>query len=144
VTLAGEGYFRNCHETVIVVTDLTALPPVDICYSLEMAKRTQVILVDDLNGELIPDGSGGTVFFGLDGVEYAIDLTDKNAEKLRSALSAYVSAGSRVGRKTGTRGPRGQAGPSPREIRDWARSNGHKVPDRGRIPDKVRQAFDAR
>jgi hypothetical protein len=109
-----------------------------------MAKRTQVILVDDLNGEVIPDGSGGTVSFGLDGVEYSIDLTDKNAEKLRNTLSRYVTSGIRVGRKTGARGPRSQVGPSAREIRDWARSNGHSVPDRGRIPDKVRQAFDAR
>jgi hypothetical protein len=109
-----------------------------------MAKQTQIILIDDLSGETIPDGKGGTVTFGLDGVEYAIDLTDMNADKLRAALSSYVAAGSRVGRKTGTRGTRLQSGPSAREVRDWARSNGYKVPDRGRIPRDVRGAFDAR
>jgi hypothetical protein len=34
-------------------------------------------------------------------------------------------------------------GTSAREIREWARSNGHKVPDRGRIPSDVREAFEA-
>ena len=33
-------------------------------------------------------------------------------------------------------------GPSAREVRDWARSNGFKVPDRGRIPADVREAFE--
>ena len=38
---------------------------------------------------------------------------------------------------------RGDRCPSAREIRDWARSNGYKVPDRGRIPADVREAFEA-
>ena len=33
---------------------------------------------------------------------------------------------------------------SAKEIRDWARSNGFKVPDRGRIPADVREAFDSK
>lgn len=109
-----------------------------------MAKRTQIILTDDITGETIKDGKGGTVTFGLDGVEYAIDLTEKSTEKLRAALSTYVRAATRVGRKPGTRSAGIQGGPSAREVRDWARSNGFKVPDRGRIPTEVREAFNAR
>ncbi|MGC4111152.1 MAG: Lsr2 family protein [Nocardioides sp.] len=109
-----------------------------------MAKRTHIILTDDISGETIKDGKGGTVTFGLEGVDYAIDLTDKNAEKLRAALADYIAAGTRIGRKTGTRGSRTQSGPSAREVRDWARSHGFTVPDRGRIPTEVRQAFDGR
>ena len=33
-------------------------------------------------------------------------------------------------------------GPSPAEIRDWARRNGIDVPDRGRIPVSIRQAWE--
>jgi nucleoid-associated protein Lsr2 len=33
-----------------------------------------------------------TVEFGLDGVNYTIDLSDKNAGKLRKALDPYVAA----------------------------------------------------
>lgn len=109
-----------------------------------MAKRTQIILTDDMSGETIKDGKGGTITFGLDGVEYEIDLTDKNADKLRAALADYTAVATRIGRRTGTRGQRTQSGPSAREVRDWARSNGYQVPDRGRIPTEVRRAFDAR
>jgi hypothetical protein len=109
-----------------------------------MAKRTHIILTDDISGETIKEGKGGTIAFGLEGVEYEIDLSDKNADKLRAALADYVAAGTRIGRRTGTRGQRTQSGPAAREVRDWARSNGYQVPDRGRIPGEVRQAFDAR
>jgi hypothetical protein len=34
------------------------------------------------------------------------------------------------------------AGPSPAEIRDWARRSGLDVPDRGRIPASIRQAWE--
>ena len=45
--------------------------------------------------------------------------------------------------KTSARGARTQAGPAARELRDWARSNGLEVPDRGRIPASIREAFEA-
>ena len=41
----------------------------------------EVSLVDDLNGSK----ADGTVSFGLDGKSYEIDLSTKNAEKLRGA-----------------------------------------------------------
>jgi hypothetical protein len=138
---APESNCQRCDKAVIVRA--LGFGP-GICYSYSMAKQTQIILIDDLSGETIADGKGGTVTFGLDGVEYAIDLTDKNADKLRTALSSYVAGATRVGRKSGTRGTRSQSGPSAREVRDWARSNGFKVPDRGRIPNDVREAFDAK
>lgn len=109
-----------------------------------MAQKVNVTYVDDMDGTEIKDGKGGPVSFALDGTEYAVDLTDKNAKALRDALAPFVAVASKVGRKTGTRGSRTTSGPSAREIRDWARSNGHKVPDRGRIPAEVREAFNAR
>jgi hypothetical protein len=109
-----------------------------------MAKRTQTILIDDISGETIEEGKGGTLAFSFDGVAYEIDLTDKNADGLRAALSPYTMAASRVGRKTGTRAKRTSLDATAREIRDWARSNGFTVPDRGRIPSDVREAFEAK
>jgi ERCC4-type nuclease len=38
--------------------------------------------------------------------------------------------------------PERQTGPSPAEIRDWARRNAIDVPDRGRIPTSIRQAWE--
>ena len=55
-----------------------------------------------------------------------------------------VAAARRSGGSRGSAAKRRtQVGTSAREIRDWARSNGHKVPDRGRIPADVREAFEA-
>jgi hypothetical protein len=105
-----------------------------------MAQKVHITLEDDLNGGEATE----TVTFGLDGKSYEIDLNDKNAAALRNALAKYVAAARRSagGRGSGAK-KRTQMGASAREIRDWARSNGHAVPDRGRIPADVREAFEA-
>ncbi len=112
-----------------------------------MAQRVNVILVDDIDG----DDAAETVTFGLDGVDYEIDLNERNAEALRNALARYVEAGRRAtGRKGAGRGRRGQrvasggsAGPSASDIRAWARENGWDVPERGRVAAEVREAYAA-
>jgi hypothetical protein len=108
-----------------------------------MAQKVNIVLVDDLDGSEASE----TVSFGLDGTSYEIDLNDKNADKLRSALAGYVGNARKVAGRRGRPAKRSAAssdgGPSAREIRDWARSNGYTVPDRGRIPADVREAFDS-
>jgi hypothetical protein len=115
-----------------------------------MARKVQVILSDDLDENLPADE---TVSFALDGVNYEIDLADKNAKELRDAFARYVQAARKVGGR-GTRasgGGRSRAtgggGRMDREqagaIRDWARKNGHAVSDRGRIPSSVVEAYEA-
>lgn len=113
-----------------------------------MAKKVTVTLVDDFDGEGTADE---TVEFGLDGVSYEIDLSSKNATKLRNDLKQWVDAGRRVGgRRRGraaTPGPAKGRGAIDREqsaaIREWARRNGHNVSTRGRIPADVIDAFHA-
>ena len=108
-----------------------------------MAQKIHIVLEDDLDGSEATE----TVTFGLDGTSYEIDLNDKNAAKLRDALAPYVGHGRKVGsapRRGGARKSAATAGgPSAKEIRDWARSNGHDVPDRGRVSAEVRSAYDA-
>jgi Lsr2 len=106
-----------------------------------MAQKVHIVLEDDLDGS----DATQTVTFGLDGTSYEIDLNEKNAAALRDALAKYVGHGRKV---TGTRrGRRSSAASnsahSAKEIRDWARSNGHKVPERGRIPATVKEAFES-
>jgi len=111
-----------------------------------MAKKVTVTLVDDFDGDGAADE---TVEFGLDGVTYEIDLSSKNAKKLRDDLKLWVEKGRRVGdrrrggRSTGT----GRRASIDREqsaaIREWARRNGHNVSTRGRIPADVIDAFHA-
>jgi hypothetical protein len=108
-----------------------------------MAREVQIKLVDDLDGGTAAE----TVSFGLDGTSYEIDLSKRNASKLRSALDPYVAGGRKVtparrGRARGRTAARA-GGPSAAEIRDWARENGWEVSDRGRVPAEVREAYDA-
>ena len=108
-----------------------------------MAQKVHIVLEDDLDGSEATQ----TVSFGLDGTSYEIDLNDKNAGALRDSLASYIGhgrkvSGSRRGRRSGSSSSSND-GSSAREIRDWARSNGHKVPERGRIPSTVREAFEA-
>ncbi|HEX3929493.1 MAG TPA: Lsr2 family protein [Nocardioides sp.] len=104
-----------------------------------MAQKVHITLEDDLDG----GDAAETVAFGLDGRSYEIDLNEKNAKALRNALAKYVGVARRAGGRSAAAKRRAQVGTSAREIRDWARSNGHKVPDRGRIPSDVREAFEA-
>ncbi|MGP5261376.1 histone-like nucleoid-structuring protein Lsr2 [Brachybacterium paraconglomeratum] len=106
-----------------------------------MARKTQVILTDDIDGS----DATQTVSFAIDGVAYEIDLNDSHAAQLREQLKTWTSSGRRVGgrRTTGTR--RTSAGDRERtaRIRKWARENGHEVSDRGRIAQNVIDAYNA-
>lgn len=107
-----------------------------------MAKRTQILFVDDLTGDELPDGQGQTVTFSLDGTSYEIDLDKTNAAKLREDIKRYTDAGRRIGRQSS--GPRtASRREDTRAVRAWARANGHEVNERGRIPAAVMEAFNA-
>lgn len=108
-----------------------------------MAQKIITQLVDDLDNKPLADGEGETVTFALDGKTYEIDLSNKNAGKLRQVFQDYIAAGRKVGTKTGRPGKKVQSGPTAAELRDWARSNGYDVPDRGRVAQEVRDAFEA-
>jgi hypothetical protein len=108
-----------------------------------MAQKTIVELVDDLDGGVAAE----SVAFGLDGVEYNIDLSAPNAKRLRETLSAYVDKARRVGgRKQRPIGrPAGRTGDKAQNqaIREWARDQGEKISDRGRIPAELVNRFHA-
>jgi Lsr2 len=125
-----------------------------------MAQKTVVTLVDDLTGEESEDIT--SVEFALDGVTYEIDLDEKNSAELRDSLAAYVAAARRTGgrraassngrRRSGGAGtgtpratsPGGYDRETSKQIRDWARAEGFEVSDRGRVPNNVVEAWEAR
>lgn len=116
-----------------------------------MAKQVITSLIDDIDGKPATQ----TIEFGIDGVSYTIDLSDKNADKLRSALHPYIDAGTRVGRVTAGAPRRGaRAGARPglpartsrdqtAAIREWAARAGHEISNRGRIPARIVEAYEA-
>jgi hypothetical protein len=111
-----------------------------------MARKVEVKLLDDIDGTEAEE----TLKFGLDGTTYEVDLSAKHAEQLRSSLAKYVLKARRVGRG-GVPAARGRARTTPartdreqnQAIRDWAKSKGLGVSDRGRIPANVVQRYQA-
>jgi hypothetical protein len=65
-----------------------------------MATREITYLIDDLDG----GDAEESILFGLDGVQYEIDLSGKNAEQLRKALARYRDAARRLKGSTGSNG----------------------------------------
>lgn len=102
------------------------------------------MLIDDVDGGAADE----TVTFALDGTTYEIDLNSDNAAKLRDALAIWVgnarrvnarSAGARAARSSGRRSAGGE---DTAAIRQWAKANGHKISERGRISAEVREAYN--
>ncbi|MDO5093019.1 MAG: Lsr2 family protein [Propionibacteriaceae bacterium] len=104
-----------------------------------MAREVQVFLKDDIDGTV----ADRNVTFALDGVEYEIDLNEGNIAKLVNILEPWTTAARRVrGSKSRSR-RRVNDGPSTNDVRVWARSQGHEVSDRGRIPAAIMAAYEA-
>jgi hypothetical protein len=104
-----------------------------------MAQRTQVLYVDDIDGS----EAAGTVRFGLGGTDYEIDLSQKHAEQLTAAISPFIAAARRVpAARRPVRGGRG-ARHDQSDVRAWARGEGLKISDRGRIPADVLAKYES-
>ena len=110
-----------------------------------MARKVQVDLLDDIDGSQADE----TLKFGLDGTHYEIDVNAKHAEKLRASLAKFITKSRRIGRGHVVVTGRGRTGGAParadraqnQAIRDWAKSRGLEVSDRGRIPVNVTEQY---
>jgi Lsr2 len=109
----------------------------------------KVMLIDDL------DGSEGaeTISYSMDGQEYEIDLSEKNAERFRASLQEFIDASRTVERpaimtlapvRSGRRQSSGGSGRDDiSQIRSWAEAQGMEVNARGRIKKEIIDAYDA-
>ena len=112
-----------------------------------MAQRIVTELTDDTDGKPADE----TVTFALDGREYEIDLTSKNAAALRKAMDVYVKNGRRLGggRRGRTSGgsssspSRSRSDVDTKAVREWAGKNGYELSSRGRIPSNVIDAYQS-
>lgn len=117
-----------------------------------MAQKVQIILEDDIDGGKAEE----TVTFSVDGQRYEIDLSAKNATKMRDAFAPYVGAARKAERRGGGagggrgrgrgRGRDGDGGGRTEDtaaIRAWAREQGLKVNERGRIPGTIVEQYRA-
>jgi Lsr2 len=115
-----------------------------------MAQKTQVILTDDIDGS----DASQTISFAYQGVDYEIDLNDDHAAALQESFHDWIQAARKVNtRAAGSKATGGARSTSRRSsaengrdvnaVRTWLRENGHEVSDRGRIAQKLLDAYDA-
>ena len=91
-----------------------------------MATRIITLLTDDLDGTEAEE----TVRFSLDGKQYEIDLSARNAQAMREALHPYKTAARRAATQR-------TAAPAQADVRRWAKAKGMNVSSHGRVSDEL-------
>jgi hypothetical protein len=102
-----------------------------------MATKVLTTLQDDIDGSEAAE----TVRFALDGVEWEIDLSERNANRLRNSLSDFIAHGRKVGGKR--RKSTSSSQTDTKAIRKWAEAAGIEISTRGRIPAEVVERYRA-
>ena len=95
-----------------------------------MARQVQIALIDDIDGSEASE----SIFFGINGQHYEIDLNEAHAEAFHDAVKPYIEAG---------RASKPSASKEAPAIRAWAKENNVKVNARGRIEADVISAYQA-
>lgn len=105
-----------------------------------MASHTIVKVTDDLDGSDATE----TVQFAYAGSSYEIDLNSKNAKKFNEALAPFIAAARKTGsntRKAASSRTTKASGSDVQAMRSWLRDKGHKVNDRGRISQDLKDLY---
>ncbi len=110
-----------------------------------MVQKVQVSVICDLPHNSETEGDE-TVAFSFDGTAYEIDACAVHAKELREKINPFMEHARRAsapgrGRK---RQPQAAAGrQQSAEIREWAKSRGLKVNERGRIPASIVAEYES-
>ena len=108
-----------------------------------MAQVVTRTYIDDIDGS----EAEREFTFAVDGTHYAIDLSSDNIKEFNEAIAGFIESARKVkaadGRKARSTGGVRQSREHLAAVREWARSNGHNVSNRGRISAEVQKAFDA-
>jgi hypothetical protein len=118
-----------------------------------VAQKVKVLITCDYDEDEVE--AVETVTFGYDGETYQAEMCQEHLDEFTNWMNDYI-AGARPQKQTGRRRSRaattGSAAPARRSaaaredltpMREWARSNGYQISDRGRIPASVRAAYEA-
>ena len=92
------------------------------------------------------DGANATetVAFSYRGVDYEVDLAERDVDALDRLLAPYLANARRVmGKRTKARRPAAKATVSqdPKEVRAWAKAEGIEIADRGRVSADVLRRY---
>lgn len=109
-----------------------------------MARVTEVVYVDDIDGSELTDDNRDVVLFSYDGVDYRLDVSCDNAEAVRTTLAdlaAKATAVDKPANKQATARAK-RARERTRKIRTWARQQGMEVSSRGRLSAEIVAAYE--
>ena len=102
-----------------------------------MAQRVTVEMTDDIDGTEAAE----TIAFRVDGAAYEIDLSKKNAAKMRQAFRRYIEHARKAPGSRRSGRPRRDRHSSS-AVRDWAKQQGIQISERGRIPASVVSQYE--
>jgi hypothetical protein len=102
-------------------------------------QRVEVRLEDDLTGGPADE----TVKFGLEGMDYEVDLSSRHAAEFRRQLAPFVERARRVrSQRSRARARTAASRERSREIRAWAEQQGYSVAEHGRLPGNIIYEYD--
>ena len=98
-------------------------------------QKVETVRTDDLDGS----AADSTIRFGLDGAEYEIDLNEEHADTFRESVQQFIASARKVSgtRRAAGRPRRSATGVDSTRVREWARSQGLPVKERGRVPSDL-------
>lgn len=94
-----------------------------------------ITLVDDIDGST---DDVKNVRFLADGVEYQIDLGEKNRAELDQVVAKLIEAGAK---KVSKAVAGAKSGVDTQAVREWGKANGVKMNERGRLSSSVLEAY---
>ncbi|MFV8382219.1 histone-like nucleoid-structuring protein Lsr2 [Corynebacterium hindlerae] len=102
-----------------------------------MARREVIQFFDDLDNTPLTQEEVTIIKFAVNGTNYIIDLSEKNADKFHETLAPFIKAA----RKDTATSRRSNNSPDPKLVREWAATHGITVAARGKISQEIIQKY---
>ncbi|MBF4554352.1 histone-like nucleoid-structuring protein Lsr2 [Corynebacterium suicordis] len=106
-----------------------------------MARREVTQFFDDLDNSPLSDDEVNVVEFSVNGVDYTMELSEKNLQKFQAAVEPYIAVARRNSRPAARKSGQNNSNRNKR-IRAWAEQKGLDVSKRGRISAEIVEQYN--
>lgn len=105
-----------------------------------MARREVTQIFDDLDNQPLDEADVRVIRFAVNGTDYVLDVSEKNANRFYEIIGPYVEAARKV---PSIRTHKGAtiAAYDPKQVREWAIRNGYTVARRGKLSQEIIDAY---
>ncbi|WBT08647.1 Lsr2 family protein [Corynebacterium sp. SCR221107] len=105
-----------------------------------MARREVTQIFDDLDNKPLDEAEVRVIRFAVNGTDYVLDVSEKNANRFYEVIGPYVEAARKVPSIRTHKGG-AVAAYDPKQVREWATRNGYAVARRGKISQEIIDAY---